>query len=312
MSEEEGLMVAKQLLNLSDDVCLAYTRLLDNYYLGYKDKYNQELSNLDELIKREKVHYNKIDDNVVLFLLNEMDVNDMLSSIENNLDKYTNIVNLGFNFSEVSYYRILNLLRDNYIINSRLSRFDDKDLFDYELEDYNAIMLNNIIVENQIFDDFLSLFVANLNECIKNSDNSQIKKDLNIYKYITVYVFGKNNFNLLDINYNVDNTYIHSKLLYDMLVYADRDFSYNYDIMKIDYLDKVLYIYLNNYRSGDKLSNIINSCFMKSMIMFYGEDYNRVAKIYNDKVINEDKLMNSIINNRKMIASKAKVLTLNK
>lgn len=311
MSEEEGMYVAKELLGLSEEVYLSYTRLLNYKFVGDKDSYNKELNNLSSLIKKENIYYKNIDDNKILYLLNEMDINDMLSSIENNLDKYSNIVNLGFSFNDVSYYRILNLLRDNYIINSRLSRFDDRDLFEEDIDEYNDKMLNNLVIESQLFNDFVSLFNVNLNECIDNETDYKVKKNLITYKYIVCYVFGKNNFELLE-DRNVDNTYIYSKYLYDMLLNAGKDFSYSYDIMKTDYLDKILYNYLKEYNKCDGINSIINMCFMKSIIMLYQDDYKRVSKIYDDMIYVEDNNMDKIVDNSFDYVSKVKVLTLNK
>lgn len=311
MSEEEGMFVAKELLGFSEDVYLSYNRLLNYKFVGDNKSYDKELSNLSNLIKKESVYYKNIDDRKVLYLLNEMDTSEMLSSIENIFDKYLNIVNLGFSFNEVSYYRILNLLRDNYILNSRLSRFDDNDLFEDDIDLYNDKMLNNLIIENQLFNDFVSLYVANLNEYIEKEKDYKIKKDLITYKYVVSYVYGKNNFELLE-DRNFDNTYVYSRYLYDILINADKEVSYSYDIMKFEYLDRVLYNFLKDYREYDGVNNIINLCFMKSIIMLYQDDYKRVNKIYDDLIYVGDKKMDNIVDNSYSYASKVKVLTLNK
>ena len=309
MSEEEGLYAAKELLNLSEEVYLSYNRLLNHFYKGNKNDYEEEINNLKKILLKEKKYYKKLDENITLYILNEFDDSEMLWSIENNLDKYLNITKLGLSFNEISYFRILNLLRDNYIISTRLSSFDDKEIMDYEIDEYNDKMLNNIIIENQLFNDFMSLFITNIDTYIKNTDDFELKKNLNIYKYIIVFTYGKNNLELLNNNTN----YIYSKYIYDMFKYAEKEFSYNYDIMKTHYLDRALYSYLKDYeKSNDKLEVIINKCFMKSIIMLYQEDYKRANKIYESVVTKEDNEIDTIVKNSNIIARGAKTLTLNK
>lgn len=310
MSEEEGLYIAKELLNISEDIYLSYIRILNYHLSDNKEEYLKEKDKLSTLLKHEKKYYNKIDDDIILYILNELDDSQMITSIENNFDKYLNIINLGLKFNEVSYYRILCELRDKYIINCKLSRFDDLEIYDYELDEYNNRMLNNIILENQLFNDFLSLFIYNLNNYIKTSKDNKVKKDIITYKYICVFTYGNNNLDLLDKN---QNNYIYSKYLYEMLLYADRDFSYNYDIIKTDYLDKISYLYFKNYKpTNNSIENIINNCFIKSIIMLYQEDYLRLNKIYNSVITVSDSNLDKLINNSANIVKQAKILTLNK
>ena len=316
MLSDDKMSIVEELLNYSEDIRNSFNKLMEYEINKRESKYVDESIKLKDLLFRENRFYEKINKDGLYRLIVELDENELIKNLESNLDKFYNLVNLDKYYEDLSIYRILNIIRDKSIIHARASLFDDVEVMDEEeIEDYEDKLFNTILIEFQLFNDLLSLFIANVNETISLVSDEEIRKDLIIYKYISAYIFGKNDLDLISRNKKLDNTYVYSKLLTDMIEYSDREILYNYDIIKTNYLEKALYHFVNNLDSNPKEANMyINSCFAKALISLFGEDYSRSYKLYfNERRENYNtKSLDMIFNNAKKIAGKTKVLTLNK
>lgn len=235
-----------------------------------------------------------------------------LRSMDSILDKFYFI---AFQYSDIDnkkLFRLLNNLRDSYILLNKMSKFDDEDIyqeldeedemFDEEnfedeliipktdslkktFQEYEDKMLNNLLIEYKLFDDLLAMFICSMNEQLLDINDSKLKDEINDYKNVVLFTYAKSNVELLDNNLNFENTIIQSKFLYDMLMFSDRELSYNYDIMKLDYLDKALYNFLKNIYSvkgyaNTDLEKIVQSCYCKAIFTLYGDSYDRAISIF--------------------------------
>lgn len=316
MLSDDKMSIVEELLNYSEDIRNSFNKLMEYEIDKRESKYVDESIKLKDLLFRENRFYEKINKDELYRLIVELDENELIKNLESNLDKFYNLVNLDKYYEDLSIYRILNIIRDKSIIHARASLFDDVEVMDEEeIEEYEDKLFNTILIEFQLFNDLLSLFIANINETISLVSDEEIRKDLIIYKHISAYIFGKNDLDLISRNKKIDNTYVYSKLLTDMIEYSDREILYNYDIIKTNYLEKALYHFVNNLDSNPKnVNKYINSCYARALISLFGEDYSRSYKLYfNEKRENYDtKSLDMIFNNAKKIAGKTKVLTLNK
>lgn len=353
--------------DINDEILKCYKRILEYKLKGPKELIVKEFKKLKLLLKKESLLYKNMDKEELTILLEKVNLGE-LRCINTNLDKFYSIAFQYYSLEDEKSYRLLNNLRDNYILSYKLSRFDDEDVFedietqdyeeeydkdydyeyDYEEEydqeyddeyedddeieieqkqefihnytkEYENKLLNNLIIEYQLFEDLLTMFICAINEQLQTIEDKALYEQLQTYKNVILYTYGKNNISLLDDNLSFDNSYIQSKFLYDILIASDREVSYNYEIMKLDYLDKALFTFFKDIYSikgytNASLERIIQSCYSKAMLMMYANNYDRAISIFNSCKKDNYKYehIDNVFANVKNTANKAKVLTLNK
>ena len=316
MLSEDRMSIVEELKNYSDNIRNSFNKLTEYEIDENNTKYIEELNKLKLNLYKENIFYEKLNKQDLYRMIIELDDNEFIDNLESNLDKFYNIPNLDKYYSELAFFRIINIIRDKAIIYNKITSFDDIELVDEEeIDDYYEKLLNTIIIEFQLFNDLLSLFIANLCDTTKLVEDKDVKHDLIIYKYLTAYTYGKNDLTLIEKNKSIKNTYIYSKLLYDMLKFSDKSILYNYDIIKTSYLDKVLYRFINNLEfNPNQAKQYINSSYLKALISLSGNDYERIKNMYyEEKKDNYNtKILDNIFNDSKKIISKTKILTLDK
>lgn len=321
MSEEQIKEKVYDLLSLSEDICILYEQLYENEINNIDNK--EVIKKLQKYLDREsKIYKNMSRDDISKLMYYAVENIIKLDKIDVNDDKFYLITSLGFDFKKVNEYRFMTMLRDSHIIKNRLTRFDYTDYLYYPYEQdeeekmYDDKLLNTILVETQIFNDFLELFVYDLNIHIKQMENNPIIKNiLTKYKYIVVSVLGKNNLNLLDKD--MEKEFICSRLLYDVLDRTSAGILYNYEIIRDDYLDKNLYRFF--LESSEDISDnediqftnkILDVAFINSIIDMYQEEMKKPYQIYKDTYnkIHDKKHIVALF----LLGPEAKSLTLNK
>lgn len=353
--------------DINEEILKCYKKILKYKLMGPKELIVKEFKKLKLLLKKESLLYKNMNKEELAILLERVNLGE-LRCINTNLDKFYSIAFQYYSLEDEKSYRLLNNLRDSFILANKLSRFDDEDVFedietqdyeeeyekdydyeydyeeeneqeydyDYEEEyepqieqkqeflhnytkEYENKLLNNLIIEYQLFEDLLTMFICAINEQLQTIEDKSLCEQLQNYKNVILYTYGKNNIKLIDDNLDFDNSYIQSKFLYDMLLASDRCVSYNYEIIKLDYLDKALFTFFKDIYSikgytNANLEKVIQACYLKAMLMVYANNYDRAVSIFNSCRKDNYKCehIDNIFENVKNTANKAKVLTLNK
>lgn len=303
-----------ELLNISKNLYNTFKNLIKYEINKDNEKYNNELIKLNYYMQKEKIMYKNINEEE----LNEIDriLADEDKDYETNLEKFFSLANYENKTTDLAFSRMQNKLVDLIIYNYRMTHFQQA--LDYTTEfldeEENLQTLNTLILEQQIFNDLLELFICLLNTESINQTKQEIKEDLINYKHILVFLYGNDNTSLLNKNKKIEDTYIYSKYLFEELRKTDSGLLYNYSIIKNEYLNKTLYKFLYNQSVSLKhnASSIIDKNFLKALIMLYAEDYKNAIQIYETEKdnITKDLGIEIIFKNAKSVANSAKVLTL--
>lgn len=319
--------IRDDIMDINEEITNLYKKLLDSKLSNNDKMYKQTILELKRTLEIEKDMYKKLTFSQSISLLNYFNSGEL----RNRFSIFDKFYNLAFQYYEIDdekRYRILNYLRDRCIMLDKISKFNDEDIYEYDEEefeeeditlDYENKMLNTLLVEFQLFADLLKLFICTLNYYIKNTFESELKENLLNYKNIIAFTYAKDDISIIEEDINFENTFILSKLLYDVLIESGREVAYNYEIIKRDYLDKTLYEFFKNFYNLESIKvpefrKIIQKSYLISLLMLYQDEFDMPRMIFNQlkKVNYDDSHIESLLSNDKKIVANAKVLTLTK
>ena len=320
MNEEQFGSEMEFLLSCSDDISMLFEELSQAEINNDKLTYEKIYKVLKEQLQKEEKDYKRLSTREVTEMMDMIDASTAYDSLDNINEKFTILSLLSLDFRSSSNVRFKSLLKDNYLIKNKKTKFIETDYYDFEDDEQEIFCerrLNTYLVESLLFNDLLELFICNLNTYINLIANNEIKETLIKYKYIVVNVFGKNNLELLNKNKSLENTYLYSKLLYDVLEKTDAGLIFNYNIIKTDYLSKSLYNFLETQHelvepdpTQQLIYQILDIVYVDSVNLLFQEDKKTAYSIYKDTLykFHNKKYLETAFNYDKKI----KVLTLNK
>ncbi len=321
MSEEEIKIEINNLSSYSEDIGILYSDLFHAEINGDKDMYIKIYKKLKTKLKEEQQKYKKLNLQETVGILSIIDDGCVYDSLSDINDKFIILPLLKLDFAINADLRLKLLVKENYLAKEGISKFIESSRIVYhsieEKEFLKQRNINTYLVENRLFDDLLEIFICNLNVYINLVISSEIKTKLINYKYALVEVFGKTNLNLLRSDKDFDNTYLYSKLLYDIFDKTESGLIYNYRIIRNDYLSKNLYNFLilrrkskNNLPNQAIIEKILDVIYVDSINLLLQEDKKIAYDLYNEtkgKYHNKDYLEASFNDDKKI-----KLLTLNK
>ena len=128
--------INNDLRDINEEIMECYKKILEYKLKGPKELIVKEFKKLKLLLKKESVLYKNMDKEELTILLERVNLGE-LRCMDTMLDKFYSIAFQYYSLEDQKNYRLLNNLRDNYILAHKISRFDDEDVFeDIETQDY--------------------------------------------------------------------------------------------------------------------------------------------------------------------------------